>query len=129
MNKSKINIWRDYRGPIALWLGILVLIVISLKLGIDKKILVFFTLLLGLFTQVFTGLWGIVAAIPLVGPFIVKILTIPFFWMVNALSHIVGVVAIKKGYGKEYIKSRFMTLALLIGMIIGYILGHLLPLR
>lgn len=129
MSESPPTIWRQYRGHIFLWLGILAVIFIALKMGIDEKIVVFFTVLLGLFTQVFTGLGAIIAAIPLVGPFIVKVLTIPFFWLVNALGYFVGAVAIKKGYGTEFIKSRFMTLALLIGMIIGYILGHLLPLR
>ncbi len=129
MSESPSSIWRQYRGHIFTWLGILAVIVIALKMGIDEKLVVFFTVLLGLFTQVFTGLGAIIAAIPLVGPFIVKVLTIPFFWLVNALGYFVGAVAIKKGYGTEFIKSRFMTLALLIGMIIGYILGHLLPLR
>lgn len=102
---------------------------IALKLGIDEKVVVFMTLILGLFTHVFAGLGAIIAAVPLVGPFIIKVLTIPFFWILNALGYFVSVVAIKKGYSKEVINSRTLTIAVLVGIVIGYILGHLIPLK
>jgi hypothetical protein len=53
----------------------------------------------------------------------------PFFWIVNGLGYFVSVIAIKKGYTKEMVRSRVLTLALLVGILIGYILGHLLPIR
>ncbi len=129
MTEPQPSLWRQNRGHIILWGIILVGIILALKMGIDEKIVVFLTVLLGLFTQVFTGLGAIIAAIPLIGPFILKVLTIPFFWVVNALGYFVGVIAIKRGYGTEFAKSRVLTLSLLIGIILGYILGHLLPIQ
>lgn len=126
---QKPSIWKEYRSHIFLWVLILAVIILALKMGIDEKIVVFTTLVLGLFTQVFAGLGAIIAAIPLVGPFILKVLTIPFFWLLNGLGYLVGALAIKRGYGTEFTKSRLLTLALLTGIVIGYILGHLLPLR
>jgi len=126
---KKSSIWKEYRSHIFLWIIILAVIVTALKLGIDEKIVVFSTLVLGVFTQVFAGLGAIIATIPLVGPFIIKVLTIPFFWLLNGLGYIVGAIAIRRGYGIDFTKSRLLTLALLIGIVIGYILGHLLPLR
>ncbi|MFQ6612853.1 MAG: hypothetical protein ACE5D2_07095 [Fidelibacterota bacterium] len=120
---------KQHRRQIVIWILILVVIMIALKLGIDEKVVVFMTLILGLFTHVFAGLGAIIAAVPLVGPFIIKVLTIPFFWILNALGYFVSVVAIKKGYSKEVINSRTLTIAVLVGIVIGYILGHLIPLK
>ncbi|MFQ6614087.1 MAG: hypothetical protein ACE5D1_04515 [Fidelibacterota bacterium] len=104
-------------------------IIVALFFGIDKKIVVLATVILGLFTQVFSGLGALIAMIPWIGPLIIKVLTIPFFWILNALGYFVSVVAIKKGYSREVLNSRTLTIALLIGIVIGYILGHLFPMR
>jgi len=125
---SKLN-WFTYRKIFLLWLLIVSGIAIALKLGIDEKVVVFSTLVIGIFTQAFTGLASIVALVPFVGPFIVKLFAIPIFWFLNASGYVVSAVAIKKGYTKELAQSRVVTLALLIGIVVGYILGHLVPLR
>ena len=96
--------------------------------GIDKKLIVFTAFIIGVFTEIFTGIGVLVAAIPVVGPMIIKIVSIPIFWILNALGTLVSGIAIKKGYATELAKGRIMTLALLIGMIIGYIIGNLIPL-
>ena len=103
-------------------------IVIALYYGIDKKIIVFTAFIIGVFTELFVGVVALVAAIPLIGPMIIKIVSIPIFWILNALGTLVSGIAIKKGYATELAKGRIMTLALLIGMIIGYIIGNLIPL-
>ena len=111
------------------WPVLLCGIVIALKMGTDEKAVVFFTLLLGLFTQVFSGLGALIALIPWIGPFIIKVFTIPFFWILNALGYFVSVLAIKKGYTKEVASSRVLTVALLTGIVVGYVLVHIIPLR
>jgi len=67
--------------------------------------------------------------VPFIGPLIIKVISIPVFWVLNAMGYIISGVAIKKGYAIELAKSRIVTLGLLMGIIIGYILGHLMPLR
>lgn len=95
----------------------------------SEKIVVFSTLVLGIFTQVFAGFGALIAMIPIIGPILIKVVTIPFFWMINALGHGVSIVAIKKGYTNELVKSRVLTIALLIGIVLGYIMGNLIPLQ
>ena len=112
-----------------IWIAIILAIVIALKLGIDEKVVLFGTVVIGVFTQAFAGLAALIATVPLIGPLIVKVFAIPFFWLLNALEYFVGAVAIKKGYRTEFTKSRVLTLALLTGIIIGYIIGHLVPMR
>ena len=126
---SKQPFLNTYGKQILIWSVITAVIAIALKMGIDQKVVVFGTIVIGVFTQAFAGLAALIATIPLIGPFIIKVLAIPFFWILNALGYFVGAVAIKKGYRREFTKSRILTLALLIGIIIGYIIGHLIPMR
>ena len=118
-----------YKKHIIIWLLIAVFIMVALKLGIDEKIIVFVTLVLGLFTQLFAGLGALIAMVPFIGPLIIKVLAIPFFWLLNGLGYFVGMIAIKRGYSGEFMKSRVLTLALLVGIVVGYIIGHIIPLR
>jgi len=114
---------------IVVWTVIVSVIVVALRYGIDKKAVVFGTVLIGVFTQAFAGLAALVGALPLIGPFIVKIFALPIIWVIQATGSFVGAVAIKKGYSKEMAKSRVLTLALSIGILIGYIIGHIMPIR
>ena len=111
------------------WVVILLIIIIALKMGVDEKIVVFVTLILGFFTQIFAGFGALIAMVPWIGPFVIKVFTIPFFWMLNAMGYFVSIIAIKKGYSKQLTRSRVLTVALLFGIIIGYVLGHVIPLR
>ena len=126
---KKISFFKHYKFHILLWVFIGVAVVVALQYGVDEKIVVFTTLLLGIFTQVFAGLGALIAMIPILGPILIKVVTIPFFWMINALGHGVSIVAIKKGYTDELVKSRVLTIALLIGIVLGYIMGNLIPLQ
>jgi|TARA_Y100001960_G_scaffold209378_1_gene218677 hypothetical protein len=126
---KKISFFKNYKFHILLWILIGVSVVVALQYGVDEKIVVFTTLILGIFTQVFAGLGALIAMIPIIGPILIKIITIPFFWMINALGHGVSIVAIKKGYTNELVKSRVLTIALLIGIVLGYIMGNLIPLQ
>tara|TARA_Y100000768_G_scaffold196637_1_gene147764 strand:- start:50 stop:448 length:399 start_codon:yes stop_codon:yes gene_type:complete len=97
--------------------------------GINQRIVILATLVLGVFTQVFSGITSLIALIPFFGPLILKVISIPIFYFLNAMGWVVSAVAIKKGYASELSKSRIITLALLVGIIIGYILGNIIPLN
>ena len=126
---NKITILLSYRKKIVIWMIAGCLIFTASYYGIDKKLIVFTAFIIGVFTEIFAGIGILVAAIPVVGPMIIKIVSIPIFWILNALGTLVSGIAIKKGYATELAKGRIMTLALLIGMIIGYIIGNLIPLQ
>ena len=118
-----------YRYKIIIWIFVTLIISTAIIYGIDKKLIVFTAFIFGVFTEIFAGLGVIVAAIPLVGPMIIKIVSVPVFWILNALGTLVSGIAIKKGYATELARGRIMTLALLIGMVIGYIIGNIIPLQ
>ena len=117
--------WEYYGPRIVVWVLVVAGIIVSLYHGIDEKIVVFVTIVLGIFTQIFAGFGALIAFF---GPLIVKVITIPIFYFLNAMGWVVSGVAIKKGYANELAKSRTVTLAVLIGIILGYILGHAVPL-
>ena len=130
---NRLSIISYYKWKILFWSILFSLIGAALvygpEYGINQRIVVFITVVLGIFTQVFTGITSLIALIPFFGPFVLKVITIPVFYILNAVGWIVSGVAIKKGYVNELSKSRTVTLALLIGIIIGYILGNVIPLE
>ena len=106
-----------------------IFVYIMLKFNLDVRAIAIITIILGFITNIYAGLIALIGLIPLIGPFIVQILSIPFFWFVNLMGYFTSFYAIKKGYRKEILNHRLVTMVLLFGIVIGYILGHLIPVR
>ena len=102
---------------------------LMLALNLDVRAIAIITLLLGYITNIFVGLTTLVGLVPIIGPLIVKVFTIPFFWLLNGMGYFTSAYAIKKGYGRDIVSHRLITITLLIGIVLGYILGHLIPVR
>jgi len=117
--------WKHLVG----WSLFFIAIIVALHFGVDEKVVVLVTILLGVFTQFFAGISALIALLPFIGPLIVKVLAIPFFWLLNGLGYFISIVAIKKGYSRELVGSRVLTLAVLVGLVLGYIIGHIIPIR
>ena len=129
---NNLKIISNLKWKIVLWILLFTMICLAFsygkQYGINERIIILATLVLGVFTQIFTGITSLIAIIPFFGPFILKVISIPIFYFLNALGWIVSAIAIKKGYVNELSKSRTVTFALLVGIIIGYILGNIIPL-
>ena len=129
---NNLKIISKLKWKIVLWILLFTMICLAFsygkQYGINERIIILATLVLGVFTQIFTGITSLIAIIPFFGPFILKVVSIPIFYFLNALGWVVSAIAIKKGYVSELSKSRTVTVALLVGIIIGYILGNIIPL-
>ena len=129
---NNLKIISSLKWKIVLWILIFTMVYLALsygkQYGINERIIILATLVLGVFTQIFTGITSLIAIIPFFGPFILKVVSIPIFYFLNALGWVVSAIAIKKGYVNELSRSRTVTFALLVGIIIGYILGNIIPL-
>jgi len=110
---------------ILIWGIIILFVIVALHFNIDKTVIGGIVVIFGIITQAFTGLIGIISLIPLVGPLVAKILALPLFWLINALGYFVSIIAIRRGYSKEVINYRVLTVVLLVGIIIGFILGKI----
>ncbi|MDP6853601.1 MAG: hypothetical protein QF472_06585 [Candidatus Marinimicrobia bacterium] len=109
--------------------GIGIVVYLMLVFQLDIRAITIITIVLGYITNVFAGLTALVGLIPIIGPLIVKVFTIPFFWILNGLGYFTSAYAIKKGYGKDVVTHRLIVFTLLTGIVLGYILGHLVPVR
>ena len=81
---------------------------------------------IGLLSNAFAWLAGIIALVPVIGPLIVKVLSVGFIWLLNAIGYLVAYVAIRRGYSRDVLTYRGLTIALIIGIVIGYVLGKLI---
>ena len=85
MNKTP-SFFEIYRKQIFGWILTMAAICAALYYGIDKKIILFATLVISIFTQIFAGLGALVGMIPFVGPLIINVISIPVFWLFNAMG-------------------------------------------
>lgn len=121
--------FQSYWKALAIVGGIAAVVVVGFYFRVDAKVLALFALVAGFVTNGFVALATLVSLIPIVGPLLVKVLSIPVFYLFNALGYMLSVLAIKKGYGPEVVSYRVLTIILLVGIVIGYILGNLVPLK
>lgn len=125
MNKLKAFYFK-YKWALIAWLAMAVLGVIGLSLGIDKHVVGGIVILIGLIGQAFAALVVWIGFVPFVGPIVAKVLALPFIWLINGIGYLASIVAIKRGYSKDVLNYRVITVTLLIGITIGYILGKLI---
>ena len=126
LNKIK-QFFAAYWKPMALVGSIALSVLLGAMFNVNAKVLALWAVTVGLVTNGFVALATLVSLVPILGPVLVKLLSLPFFYMLNGIGYLVSLLAIKKGYGVEVISHRFLTIILLIGVVIGYILGNLLP--
>jgi len=109
-----------------LWLAIAGLTGLALHFNVDAGVVAGSVFVVGLLSNAFAWLLGIVALVPVIGPLIVKVLSIGFIWLLNAVGYLVSFVAIRRGYSKDVLTYRGLTVAVIVGIVISYVLGKLL---
>jgi len=111
---------------VPIWGIIAAFIWLGLHFDIDRQIIAAGVFLIGLLSNAFAWMLGILTIIPIIGPLIVKILSLGFIWLLNAVGYLVSYVAIRRGYSKDVLTYRGVTVALIVGIVIGYITGKLI---
>jgi len=115
-----------WKVMVPLLLALVSFVLLAIKFSWNLKVVAAVAFAIGLISNIFLWLLSLVALTPLVGPLIVKVLALPFVWVVNGLGYLVSFVAIRRGYSRDVITYRALTIALLIGIVIGFVLGSLL---
>ncbi len=116
-----------YRRPMLIVSGISLVVLIGFYFDIDAKFLALFAVAAGVVTNGFAAAATLITLIPIAGPLIVKLLSMPIFYLFNSLGYFLSLVAIKRGYGADVISHRLLTFILLLGVVLGYILGNIFP--
>ncbi len=117
--------WRNWKVMLPVWLGIGGLVALGLHFDVDRSVIAGSVVAVGLISNAFAWLLGIVALVPVIGPVIVKVLSIGFVWLLNAIGYLVSYIAIRRGYSKDVLTYRGLTIAVIIGIVIGFVLGKL----
>ncbi len=118
--------WRNWKVMLPLWLAIGGLAWLGLHYNVDRSVIAGSVVAVGLLSNAFAWLLGIVALVPIVGPIIVKVLSIGFIWLLNAVGYLVSYIAIRRGYSKDVLTYRGLTVAIIIGIVVGFVLGKLI---
>lgn len=118
--------YRKYKYALIAWLLMGILAILGFQFGIDKHVVGGVVILVGLIGQAFAALLVWISFTPVVGPLVAKVLALPFIWLINGVGYLASIIAIKRGYSKDVLNYRVITVALLIGITIGYILGKLI---
>lgn len=125
-DSQRLPWWRSWKVMLSLWIGMGVLVWLGLHFNVDRSVIAGSVLVVGLLSNAFAWLLGIIALVPIIGPIIVKVLSIGFIWLLNAVGYLVSYVAIRRGYAKDVLTYRGLTVAVIIGVVIGFVLGRLL---
>ncbi|MDI6808621.1 MAG: hypothetical protein QME66_06540 [Candidatus Eisenbacteria bacterium] len=105
-----------------LWALLFAVFIVSVfYFGIDKKLAAAVLLAAGLFTHAFSAFLALIVLIPYIGPLLATILSLPFFLLINAVSYIVTMVALKKGMKTEVTNSKVIATAILVGFVLGFV--------
>lgn len=118
--------WRNWKVMLPLWIVMGTMVWLGLRYKVDHSVIAGSVVAVGLISNAFAWLLGLVALVPIVGPIIVKVLSIGFIWLLNAVGHLVSYIAIRRGYSKDVLTYRGLTVAVIIGIVIGFVLGRLL---
>jgi hypothetical protein len=116
--------WQDWKIMLPVAILIAAFLYWGVQQGWDVKMLAGVTVLVGLVSGVFVWIIGLIGLLPVIGPMIVKVLSFGFIWLLNALGYIISFVAIRRGYSKDVLTYRGLTLALMIGIVIGYVIAQ-----
>ena len=120
---GKFN-WKDWRYMLPIIFILAALVYVGYHYQIDHKVILGSTVLIGLLSGAFAWLVGVLGLIPFIGPVIVKVLSIGFIWLLNAVGYVISYIAIKRGYSKDVLTYRGLTIALITGIVIGYIIAQ-----
>ncbi len=117
---------KNYENALIAWIIIVWILVMGVYYSWDEELLGAVILLVGILGQAFAALGAWVGLVPVVGPMVVKVLSVPLIWLLNGIGYIASIIAIRRGYTKEILNTRIMALMVLIGITIGYILGKVI---
>ncbi|HSJ80968.1 MAG TPA: hypothetical protein VK910_07095 [Thiobacillus sp.] len=118
--------WRNWKIMLPLWIGIGGLVWLGVHFNVDHSVIAGSVVLIGLVSHAFAWLLGIIALVPVIGPIIAKVLSVGFIWLLNAIGYLVAYVAIRRGYSKDVLTYRGLTIAVIVGIVIGFVLGKLI---
>jgi hypothetical protein len=115
---------KDWRIMLPALLLIAALVYFGYQYQVDTKVIAGGSVVIGLLSGAFAWVVGLIGLVPIIGPILVKVLSIGFIWLLNAVGYVISYIAIKRGYSQDVLTYRGLTIALIVGIVIGYIIAQ-----
>lgn len=106
-------------------LVIVALVWLGLEYQVDELVIASIAFLFAVISGAFAWIVGLITLVPIIGPLVIKILSIPIIWLINGIGYLISFVAIKRGYSQDVLTYRGLTITLIVGIVIGFVLGSL----
>ena len=113
----------DWKIMLPVWIFLIALLAVGYYRHWDARVVGGGALIVAILSNALAWLVALIAMVPFVGPLIVKILALPFIWLLNAVGYFVAMLAMRRGYSKDVLTYRGLTIALIVGIVIGYVVG------
>jgi hypothetical protein len=123
VSPTKLGAWK---WMLPLSIALVLTVFAAWHFGWHAKAVTTGVVLLAAASHVFAWILGIITLVPIIGPLLVKVLSLSIIWLLNAVGYLVSYVAIKRGYSKDVLTYRAVTISLITGIVIGFILANLL---
>ena len=119
--------WKNWKFMVPVWAFMACIVWWAIESRVEPTVIAGGVVVVGLVTNAFAWLLGLVAIVPVVGPLVVAAFTTGFLMLINAISSIIAYVAVKRGYTRDMLTFKGVTITLIIGVAIGFIIGRLIP--
>ena len=113
----------SWKLMVPLWISLVVLVVVGYYRNWDAHLVLGGTFVIALLSNGIAWLALVIGMVPIAGPIVVKVLALPFIWLLNAIGYVISLVAIRRGFSKDVLTYRGLTIALIVGIVLGYVLG------
>ena len=113
----------SWKVMVPLWISLVLCVVVGYYREWDAHLVLGGTFVIALLSNAFTWIVGLIAMLPILGPLLVKVLALPFIWLLNAIGYVISMLAIRRGYSKDVLTYRGLTIALIVGIVLGYVIG------
>jgi hypothetical protein len=113
----------SWKFMVPLWIALVTLVVVAYYRNWDARVVGGGALIVALLSNGIAWLAATIGLVPILGPLVVKILALPFIWLLNGIGYIISMVAIRRGFSKDVLTYRGLTIALIVGIVIGYVVG------
>lgn len=102
------------------------LVCLGVEYQIDELVIACIAFVFAVLSGALAWVVGLITLVPIIGPLVIKILSIPIVWLINGLGYVISLIAIKRGYSQDVLTYRGLTITLIIGIVIGFVLGSLI---
>jgi hypothetical protein len=93
---------------------------------LDELAVAGIALVVAVVSGAFVWVVSLIGLVPIVGPLVIKILSIPLVWLINGIGYVISFVAIRRGYSQDVLTYRGLTITLIIGIVIGFVICSLI---